>query len=451
MPVLGENMNLIREEYFDKNFLPSASISPGFMVSSSSLPSMNSEVNQLSRFQSLQVDQTSIIANTGGPIWALEWYPCEASYEENFLAVGVYNANWSDYMIEEWPVSSALYHTTSRIYNGPNMIQIWKLCVSRESEEIKESVTLSLGIVHLGAFVYDLKWMPNSSTTKNNDIEIERISKEKSKRGLHSVFPRLGILSVISGDGFLRLYSVPRPIPRLLEELREFHVNSMEYETGFPKLQLCSLFEYSYPNVVFTTIEWHPSQQALLLAGASDGTISIWNFILEERKQQQQQTALDLSLDATTQCHATLIARIQAHSLPVKSVVWSPYDVQFVSGGYDGRLQLWDMRNPFCPLFVGPNQRAFPQKIVWLEGSNVKYSFPIIFYEDKSIRIMDLTSFHKTKLRLLYSGDTMDNIWVDVTQTLPRIKAERFSSFLFRMVVFHLVVLILLFALEKAM
>src|SRR5690348_1661877 len=56
-----------------------------------------------------------LLANVGGPIWALDWCPTVESSAHQFLAVGVHNRT------EE-------YHSFGRRYvGGKNMIQIWRL------------------------------------------------------------------------------------------------------------------------------------------------------------------------------------------------------------------------------------------------------------------------------------------------------------------------------------
>jgi hypothetical protein len=122
------------------------------------------------------------LAYTGGTVKCLDWAPLAGAGLErrNFLAVGAYR-------------SPSQRHVIGRVYEGPNVLQIWS--VDPEAENPAEQMKMEVGLAHPFDCALAVQWCPASYSPDPDPQKPDR----------------LGILAAAFADGKVRVYSVPHP------------------------------------------------------------------------------------------------------------------------------------------------------------------------------------------------------------------------------------------------
>ncbi|KAI8889979.1 hypothetical protein K501DRAFT_237609 [Backusella circina FSU 941] len=195
-----------------------------------------------------QTTKAAYILNTGGSIWGLDFCPKRPSNdtqpELQYLAIGGYNTTTET-------------HTKPQVVGEyKNAIQIWRCDMFFPGG----SPSLDLCLLHDYGIVMDLKWCPLGSYEENAGCDS---------------WSKLGILSVLFGDGVVRICVIPHP-----NALRKKKGKS---ETIFLRIRKPRL-TFKLERSVISCQDW--SGYLRLACGGCDGSITIWD--IEQSFKQQK-------------------------------------------------------------------------------------------------------------------------------------------------------------------
>lgn len=136
----------------------------------------------------------------------------------------------------------------------------------------------------------------------------------------------------------------------------------VKHTTSIPRHTKCILTEHSKPVL---SLEWHPCDPRLLLSASLDGGVRLWDLesrgsvcvatynlhsgAVRDVEWVTSETAITAGYDSTAVYvdvgYSKEIARLK-HSAFVSVATAHPSDSNLVlSGDFDGRLQLWDLRS----------------------------------------------------------------------------------------------------------
>ncbi|KAL9545340.1 hypothetical protein MBANPS3_007189 [Mucor bainieri] len=270
--------------------------------------------------ESLKLDEhfkykKGYVINTGGSIWGLDFVPKlhnDSDPITQYLAVAGYKAAVSEHHELDDIQATGEYK---------NSIQIWKLKLS--TKQPSEDPLLDLCLLHDFGVIHDLKWCPYGAY-EDGDVN----------EGL----PKLGVLALTCGDGTLRILVVPHP-----NAVRK-HMCRDEVD----------------PQA--TVYPWGGHRK--VAAGYINGAVAVWNIEAalegdDSNTVEKSRKYLGLSvnmLDASVRC-----------------VTWRGYDDpdRLLIAGYDGRLLLVDINDPFIP-FTLQRARGIMYSCAWPGHSIMK-------------------------------------------------------------------------------
>ncbi|KAL6063555.1 hypothetical protein QOT17_011431 [Balamuthia mandrillaris] len=314
------------------------------------------------------------VLRTGGAIWGLDWAPAPSNAvastpfsrsrgekgveekgeeqeqedaHEELLVVAVNNpctatGNMDLEENEEGEGEGEKAHAT---------LQIWG--IPRTQMEAIHSSCPSLPVLHFtfecgDVGISDVKWCPNTH---------------------QPAMQRLGVLAVANEDGSIKIYSVPTPC--------SLAIPAQGKEPSEPRhIALRPDRELRLPhNMPIRSLDWSPAfGHSLLLAGCSDGHVAVW----------------DLALPAA----APPIFYTLAQRRAITRVRWHPFDANiFVSAGQSGWLKLWDLRNPYTPVYTYMAGGGWVSSLLWHHSREHPFVF---FSSDTSIRYVDIDEMKAT-------------------------------------------------------
>ena len=267
-----------------------------------------------------------ILLNAGAATWGLAW--CPGAFENTapndpsgweYLAIGGYRDVAESRIVGERRAA-------------PGAIQIWNFY--SVAETLDHTPTLDLCLAHSGGCVWDLKWCPTDVRDRFHDTITEGAS-----------LPRLGLLAAAFGDGSLQIFSVPYP-----GALRECN-------SGIRKVvELQPVWRMSMTDSLMWAVNWAPhADHQLMLAGCTNGNVVVWRLKKEDLVEKAQIVEA-ASKEKNERQYATEkacpVVYFSAHSGAVRSVDWCASDPNLiVSCGHDGKLAVWDIRDPFLARF----------------------------------------------------------------------------------------------------
>ncbi|OZJ06997.1 hypothetical protein BZG36_00033 [Bifiguratus adelaidae] len=288
----------------------------------------------LETLQSIALDgrvpnKRGFVINTGGSIWALDWCPKVKGQEEKmkrqYLAVAGYQGTMEE------------NHIVGATGVGKNAIQIWSVPTS-EGNEVPR---LELCICHDFGWVWNMKWCPYGA--------YEVPGKSDSSP---STIAKLGILAVAFGDGIVRLYTVPHPLnlSQTIEE--QYGDGGMEVDAPSDTLFVScpkSLVELGKPKPCQWTLCWAGVNR--LLTGDVYGRVFLWDIERASRNNDD---------------HPQPTFMVQAHEGCVRSIAVNCLrdPVYFTTAGFDGKVVVFDMRDPWTPMIVS-RQRTLQHTVAW--------------------------------------------------------------------------------------
>ncbi|KAI9486287.1 MAG: hypothetical protein EXX96DRAFT_548476 [Benjaminiella poitrasii] len=271
------------------------------------------------------------VINVGGSIWGLDFVPKSPPPPEDdkthYLAVGGYKGTTEEH-----------FELGSNQPRGSykNAIQIWRMALS--VKESCEDPVLDLCLLHDYGITYDLRWCPYG-TYEDGDI-----GEDENK------LPKLGILSFISGDGAVRTIVVPHPkaVRKVLSP------NTDENETIYLRIDR-SRCAFAITTSQVTSIAW--GGHSKLATGHAVGNLAVWDMEAALRNTSDNN-------DMPRNRH--LIFSCIPFDASVRSISWNGHDNpdKLVAGGYDGRLVMIDINDPFIGLTLN-RSRSIVNNCAW--------------------------------------------------------------------------------------
>ncbi|XP_042049984.1 uncharacterized protein LOC121795510 isoform X1 [Salvia splendens] len=178
-------------------------------------------------------------------------------------------------------------------------------------------------LAHNGKVVWDVKWQPASACFS----------------GSRNI---MGYLAVLLGSGVLEVWEVPLP-----HAVKHVYPPSQKHiDPRFIKLQpvfRSSMLKCGDRQSIPLTVEWSVSSpHDMISAGCHDGMVAIWKFSVS---------------DSLTECRP--LVYINADTGPIRTLAWAPIQSNheganiIITAGSKG-FKFWDIRDPFCPLWVNP-------------------------------------------------------------------------------------------------
>jgi len=305
----------------------------------------------------------------GAPVWALDWCPRAPGAAADFLALATHAAG-----APPQPLGAPAF--------GPAALQLWRVPLlsssaaaadaskkpadaaaagaskPRPAKQARTSAggggaaamegvtqsgddaaasallpSLALLLTHAGGTAWDVKWRPAPA------------------RASGAAAATLGLLAAALGDGVVVVAAVPRPQAqgqaalRLRPAWRGRAGPASTSAGGLP-----------------WTLDWHPhAPHSLLLAGATDGRVMIWD--LEGCACADDASAPDLPL---------MQLSLPGPCLAVRSVCWAPAqlgpvcDTLLCAAGDDGSFAVWDCRQPDAPLWRGRGASSLLLAAQWV-------------------------------------------------------------------------------------
>jgi WD40 repeat protein len=207
--------------------------------------------------------------NVGGPVWAIDWLPTTTitnyktgekmnkktidSIEWRFLAVSSHPPCEvvDGKMIKRSPPD----HYYDAPKGGINLIQIWAIPSNSHTDKDKVPIKprMVFGLDHTSGVAWDLKWCINATTILPTEYK-----------------DALGLLSACFGDGTVQFYAVPDVSKDFLKVALGPQLDTVK--------KLPALVKGKVVDVIQLCIRWSPFHPNLLLSGASDGSIILWDM-----------------------------------------------------------------------------------------------------------------------------------------------------------------------------
>ncbi|PRP75708.1 hypothetical protein PROFUN_15622 [Planoprotostelium fungivorum] len=314
------------------------------------------------------------IINAGAPVWAMDWCPHPHGIESpHYLALSTHK-----HMDER--------HILGKMYTGGYFIQLWNM----GSLTGKEKARLELCIVHNGGCIWDLKWCPKAYVPKDRPNS------------------RLGILAIASADGSISVYTLP-------------HLESTESndEPKFVSMSPSFFFgnnEFSPISSPAVTLCWS-SYAPSLAVGYGDGTIRVWDL---DRviPSSHQATSRDYIEVGDIEDKLFPFAQFKGHGRMVNRISWSNCDPNWMSSSsIDGHFKIWDLRNPFHPIYDHVPGGGNINAVLWSipQQRNIFGKLgPILAMEDGTVRFLATRSVHV--MPRVYDVDGSPPLWdIDVS------------------------------------
>jgi WD40 repeat protein len=298
------------------------------------------------------------VINTGSSIWGLDFVPKLASMESDpfiqYLAIGGYRGSTEEHIGMEEYQPTGTYK---------NCIQIWKLRLS--VQQTQEDPILDLCLLHDYGVIYDIKWCPYGTYEEEKDNTAEEGS-----------FPKLGILTFACGDGTIRTIVVPHP-----DAVRKHMIpppttrESPNNQTVYMNIKL-SRCTFAIKGSNFMNLAWGGHKK--IATGCNYGSVIIWDMQLALADNQPK-----LAQDSRRFVQLSILPL----DASVKCLSWNGQrdPERLMVGGYDGKLTLVDINDPFMPMMImrsrnvintcAWNSRDGPMMFVDGEKNTRGYSF----------------------------------------------------------------------------
>ena len=269
---------------------------------------------RLNLFDSIPTKQT-LNFFVGGPVWAVAWtpFPSNVKNRDQFLAVA---SN----------MSPEISHTLNDTDIESGLIQIWNVGLLDKQFDSCLKPRMAFSIAHFCGMIWDMEWCPGG--TAWDDINsFDRTSSE--------VMPRLGLLAIACGDGFIRIHSIPHP-----EALNSYKY-SLYYNEPFVILNPPGVGNSANcENTICKCLSWMRSNdQNLIVGGYGSGIIAVWDvttksslLIVEQNPSQTIMRPLNSWI---------------GHSAAVNGIKWvhNSSDQFVVSCSFDRSAKLWNLKD----------------------------------------------------------------------------------------------------------
>ncbi|KAG1666462.1 General transcription factor 3C polypeptide 2 [Nymphon striatum] len=251
----------------------------------------------------------------GGTVRALAWCPTPSGMSlenehEQYLAVSA-DLNFQDI---RQPI-------LTQCISGPGLIQIWSMSVLSKYG-LSTLPKLSYCIAHEFGQVKCLEWCNGGCYTVDDNYE-----------GME----RIGLLAAGCSDGYIYIYSVPRP-----ESLSYNAEDNVIITKPSPVVQLkppsCNV-------VTVMSISWYSAEgRNKIVGGFGNGLVCVWDLTTKS-----QLLWLDISSEFST---LVPYVSFMAHYGPVTTVAFCPNTggEHFCTGSVDKEMKIWSDTNVMHPI-----------------------------------------------------------------------------------------------------
>ena len=189
---------------------------------------------------------------------------------------------------------------------------------------------------------------------------------------------RLGVLAAALGNGRVVLWAVPRPAA--------MH----PADPDPPVLTVQPVWEFAAPEFTATTVSWRVAETAprcQLAAGSAEGDVMVWDL------SEAAWTA------TTVQCQSEwprLLIRAHEPDTAVRALAFASHAANLLASvGADGRLLVWDLRQPSRPWRDALINADGCFDVAWAPVSNY-----VIVATASGIRVFDICESTPRALRL---------------------------------------------------
>lgn len=225
-------------------------------------------------------------------------------------------------------------HTLSDTGHEKGLIQIWNVGPLSSRFDPSLRPRLGLAIAHSYGMVWDMEWCPGGT------------SFEVSPSQRTHALPRLGLLAMACGDGFVRIHSIPHPqsLDHSLNDPKESRIYSNE-----------AVIILSPPGVgpsvrnqqtICKCLSWIQSHnQQLVAAGYGNGLIAVWDL--------DSKSSLVIIKQSPNQLVLKPITTWFGHSAVVNRIRWLQCSQPLlVTCSFDRSAKLWDLSDTSAPSSV---------------------------------------------------------------------------------------------------
>ncbi|CAI5729251.1 hypothetical protein KXD40_008568 [Peronospora effusa] len=257
--------------------------------------------------------------------------------------------------------------------SGRNLIQIWAVPVQRPitagEKQCKRGKTANRQLVkprivyaidHNSGVAWNLQWCPLVKT-------FPKVCRREDC---------LGILAVCFGDGSLKVYE----IPAILEERLQ---PKLVKETDYVVEKDILIVVGKLPRIMQLSVQWSPHNWNMLLTGASDGSVSLWNIetAVKESRSLKIRHAQPAPIEPQRRFQdADTIGKQEAFDwgcgwVAIRAVAWSPFDEHiFATTGNDSVFKVWDVREPRVCLRSHRIRSTWGLALQWMDQTSIQIS-----------------------------------------------------------------------------
>jgi general transcription factor 3C polypeptide 2 len=218
-------------------------------------------------------------------------------------------------------------HTLNDTEMESGLIQIWNMGKLEKIFDASIKPRLALCIAHSYGMIWDMEWCPGGTAWEDmngfKDIDLE-------------ILPRLGLLAIACGDGYIRIHSIPHP-----ETLQHSYKNSLYYNEPVVILNPPGVANSTnYETTICKCLSWIKSNNQHLIAGGfGSGLIAVWDL-----------TTTSTLLIIERNNNQIILRPIQSwigHSAAVNRIKWiNNSSKQFiVSCSFDRSAKLWNLKD----------------------------------------------------------------------------------------------------------
>ncbi|XP_066560756.1 general transcription factor 3C polypeptide 2 isoform X2 [Amia ocellicauda] len=324
-----------------EKYLPKEETSPPFRIEREGV-SEEDNLHRIKRFESLSShhERWDLTFFVGGPVWSMEWSPCQEGSSASQYAAIYSNRGMDD------------RHRLAGTHSEAALLQIWHVGELQHDTCPRTKASFAYGIALDYGCIWDMKWCPSGAW------ELPSTNRKVPQ------LPRLGLLAAAFSNGKIAVFSLPHP--EALAAYRKTHRKGAVKEeplicqvrcTAVLKVGSIQAGNSSQCGQCFS-LDWLPMKpHNTLAAGFYDGTVALWNL---ETKSLLQRVRLANGSLTLYPYHCFI-----AHDHAVRVLTWCKASSNLiVTSSEDRKVKFWDLRRTYEPVNV--IKRYLTTEISWL-------------------------------------------------------------------------------------
>lgn len=328
----------------------------------------------------------------GGPVWSAAWCPYPTC---NKVA-----SNKSTNVVEDQVLAISAgvnfdaVHPFSDLEPEPGLIQFWNFGKLDARDYVSNGLRMDtftqpnfeFGIAHNYGLVWDMEWCPFGNTFESVSDYKAKIQNERP-----NILPRLGLLAMACGDGYVRIMSIPHPAS-IIKNQSNLSINDAYKKRIFapqPIIILCPPGVGPATNNltgICKCLSWSRTRGSVdIAAGYGNGIVAAWNL----KTKSKLLIVRDSDADEGVQKRQLQLLPTNswiAHPSSVNSVKWCPYEgskILATGGTMDRMILLWNFDDLNVPIRI--LKRGYITDIDWIfRFSGLFASFDDCFLSLKS-------------------------------------------------------------------